>query len=334
MRWKIILLFLVIIGLQSASSSDFETSSLSIKSAVRQGESVDFPITVLNTGSSEIFSISYSPKNHFINLDKSEFFLDSYDEGSLIARLDSSPLIPGVYTGNIVITSGNNSIVIPVVFEVESNKLTFDALVDIAPKFSIVSPGDNFESNIRIINLNSAPKNVTIIYFIKNLDDTVILEERQTIFVQSKAEVTKSFQIPEELEDGEYFFSVIVYDEDNDYSGTSSAQFSISSEEAKGNISSALVFSSFSVILLLIVSFVIINYYWSRRVLMDSRKWRKKIGDIKHIKLSEISKRISKLEYQKVLLRRALAKGYIKKSSFEDDSREINKVIRRLKKRL
>lgn len=315
----------------------FEISQLVIKSAVKRGDSINNPVNIINLDKAKEFSISYASEKEFISIDKDNFILDENGEETIDVKLESSRLGFGVYTGQVSIESEEEKHVIPVILEVESADVLFDSFLEIAPRFSKISPGSELEVNVKIVNLKSSTGNVDVRYFIKDTHGNLIASDYESLSVANQVEFSRSFTLPEGLEEGDYVFAV--YTGEAGSFGTSSALFSILNEPSLSPLSSDKIGNyyllvSFGVIVVLIGAFLALNYYWNRRVLDTAKNWNRKLVDLRKVKLEDVGSKIKELEYKKALLGKALERGYITKSSFEDGRRKINEVVAKLKKRL
>ncbi len=329
-------LFVMLVFMLSSfvGASEFELSSLSIKSSIHSGESVTFPVTLLNTGGDDIFFITYYSEGNFIDEGIRDIFLEGGEEKTFDVVLSSQNLTEGVYTGEINVSSSDKSYILPVIFEVESQSVYFDAITEIAPRFARVPSGDEFEVKIKILNLNLREGDVHLLFEVKDFEGKILFSEEQDLFVKTQAEVKKSFVIPNNAGKGEYIAYALVSDKATGFIGTSSSEFLITDKAFYELYGSSITLFAIIILFVLMVSFVIVNYYWKRRLIISSKNWRKKIGNIKDVDYQGINKRINKLEYQKSLLKEAFDKGYIKSQTYRSDLKDINALIKKLKKRL
>ena len=165
----------------------------------------------------------------------------------------------------------------------------------------------------------------------------MIVSESQSLEVNNQARVSKSFFISEDVDEGEYVFSVLAIDESSNLVGTSSFLFNVAEKILTSPDDRSFNYylgMAFFVTFILIIAFLLINYYWNKRFITSSKEWNKKLINVRKVKFSEIGKEIRKLEYRKELLDRAYNKGFIKRKSYEDGKKGINNLIAELKKRL
>ena len=333
------LIIFLIFSLESAGaqSSDFEVSALVVKNVVKEGESVANPVSVISHLAGQKFNIELFSEFNFISSGDNNFLLGKDDSKTLDFVFDSKGLDKGVYAGRIIVSGVEDSEILPVVLEVESHSLTFDVSAEEGLKYKEVSPGEDYKVNVKVYNLGSESGDVGLHYAIKDTKGKLILSESQDLNVNNQAELSKTFLIPDNAEFGDYVFLVIAEDSNSGFVGTSSSLFSVSEEVLKSpdEVGSGFSLSlAFVIIIVLIAAFLVINYYWNRRVQTEAKEWNRKLVDVKKVKFSDVGREVRKLEEKKKLLESTYEKGYIKKESYDEGKRKINELISRLKKRL
>ncbi len=323
----------------------FDTSAIMIKSVVKKGESAVNPISIFSD-EKQTFNIVPSSEKDFISIENYDFLV-SEQKGTFNAVLKSEGLSEGVYAGKLRISGEEDSIDIPVVLEVESPVLNFDLSSEIAPKFLEISWGEYLAANIIVYNLGFKSGKVFLYYAIKDLNGDVIISEEQELSINNKIQFTKNFLIPKEIPAGDYLFLASINEANSGYVGTSSSLFSISDDilTSPEKDNSKYLGFAFFIIFILIMAFLIINYYWNKKLISNSKEWNKKLAGnskewnkklayVKRIKFGNIGKEIRKLEHEKELLNEAHNKGYIRKKSFDEGKIKINELVNKLKKRL
>ena len=320
----------------SALEKDFEVNALVIKSVINEGESLSNPVKIINHGKEQKFNIDYFSENNFIFVEPESFLIGANEEKMFNAIFNSKDYPAGVYFGEIAVKGEKDSISIPAILEIETPSIDFDVSPEIAPSYSQVLPGGEFAANIKIYNMKLESKEVSLHYAIKNREGNIILSESQDLDVLDEVQITKTFLLPEEIEPGNYVFSILAIGKNSGSVGTSSALFDValSLSPLAGRPFSYYLDLALVIIFVLIVSFLVINYYWNKRLVSSVKEWNQKIVDIKKIKFSDIGKEIRKLEYKKSLLEIAYKKRYIKKDSYEEGKRRVDLLIKKLKKRL
>ena len=316
---------------------DFDVSAPIIKSVLKDGESVINPINIINYERKQRFNISHYSDGNFVSIENDDFVLDANRGGTFNVIFNSNYYGPGIYVGEVFVLGEKNSISIPFIFEVETHSVNFDVSAEMAPGLANIAPGNDFIADVTIYNFGSEDGDGSLHYMISDLKGRIIISEFQNFSIGNKLQITKTFPIPEDIAPGDYVFSVSASDKNLNSVGTSSLLFNISKEiatspETKDFFNYYLNFA-LGIIFILIVAFLVINYYWNKKLIVTSRQWRKKLIDVKKIK-GDVSKKISKLEYSRSLLEGAYNKGYIKKRSYNEGKQEINSFIHKLKKRL
>ena len=335
MRRLIIGLFfaaLLLLSFVNALEADFSSSPSIIKAATKEGENVNYPINIINSGKERRLDI-YSSGQDFISTDKNELIINENDIGNFNIILGNDK--PGVYVSNVVVSEDNNALKIPIILEVESRNILYDARVIISPKTLDIKPGDELLVDINVCNLGSSDKKVDLEYYIVDTKGNIIILNNESLSVQDSLAVRKSFFIPKTAEVGDYVF--YIYAKQGNSLGTSSLFFYVGdfvslSPAFNFNFSDYAYFIS-GIIMVLVVGIFLFNYFTDRK-LLQAVEWKKRILDIKRMGSGNIHEAISKLIYQRELLGKAYEKDYIRKESFEEGDKSIDRSIKSLKKKL
>lgn len=319
-----------------AQDADFEARPFLIKSVLERGESISHSVTIKNFGESQIFEIR--PNADFISVNVERLSLDKDEEGNFEVILDSLDYGEDVYVGKIIISGDDKEINIPVTLEIQTVFPLADVSIEVPQGFSGVVPGSGFITDITVHKLKGQIDDFVLEFFVKDFDGEVIYFDQQDLIVDNQITITKIIPIPEDSL-GDYMLSVLIRAKTGDSTGTSSFPFSVfpelSPESQEREIRfNYYLFITFGIILVLIISFILFNHFWNRRLVTNAKEWNKKLVDIRKVKFSDSSKEIRKLEYHKEVLENAYNKGYIRKKSYEDGKKKINDLIKRLKKRL
>lgn len=342
MRSYLVLGFLAFIILSlgnicaSAREKDFEVNALVIKSVINEGESVSNLVKIINYNKEQKFNIDYFSENNLIFVEPDIFLIRANEEKMFNVIFNSKDYPPGVYSGEIVVRGEKDSISIPTILEIETPSIDFDVLPEIAPSYSEVLPGGKFAVDIKVYNLKLGSKEVSLYYTIKDRKGDIILSESQDLDVLDDVQITKTFLLPEKIEPGNYVFSILAIGKNSGSVGTSSVLFDValSLSPIAGRPSGYYLDLALAVIFVLIVSFLIINYYWNKRLVGNAVECNKRIIDIRKVKSGDISREIKKFEYKKSLLEIAYKKGYIKKEAYKEGKRRVDLLIEKLKKRM
>src|SRR3989304_8651668 len=143
------------------SAINFSTDQVLLKTLMKTGESTVREIKVTNTDSQNgDVSVTFVSPQNIIDITESEFTLTSGQTKSIPVRfstynIDNGNLMPGVYIGKInVVSNGDNKIQrIPVITEVESQDVTYDTTLSVAPKYSAIPAGSDLSFDVNVINL-------------------------------------------------------------------------------------------------------------------------------------------------------------------------------------
>lgn len=300
MKRFFILMFILILfnGITSAlEERDFEISPPIVKLVIKESESVASPLSVINNGESQIFHIDYSSQEDFISIKENDIFLDKEKGGTFDIIFNGKDLKAGVYLGEIVISSEKSSIGIPIIMEVETQNIKFDAAVDIVPSFSELAPGEDIIFDVNVYNLGSESGDVVLYYSIKDFNGKEIYSEQQRINVNNQVKITKKFSIPEDAELDNYILSVYAVEESSGSTGTSSFLFSLSDEILKSpdeGYTNYFFGLALMIIFVLIVAFLIINYYWDRQLMINSQNWKERLNEMQTEMQSEMQQEVHK----------------------------------------
>ena len=110
--------------------------------------------------------------------------------------------------------------------QIAQNSL-FDIFVTIPQNYEKVEPGAEILVNVKLINLGSGGRcDVLMAYEIKDSDDKVILNKKETVAVETQANFVKTFDIPADALHGSYkVYAKLVYADGKE--AASEASFSI-----------------------------------------------------------------------------------------------------------
>jgi len=200
------------------SAINFSTDQVLLKTLMKTGESTVKEIKVTNTDSQNgDVSVTFVSPQNIIDITESEFTLTSGQTKSIPVRfstynIDNGNLMPGVYIGKInVVSNGDNKIQrIPVITEVESQDVTYDTTLSVAPKYSSIPAGSDLSFDVNVINLRGkAGDSVIMTYSILDLNSNSILPaQTETISLDSGTKFSKTIKLPSNLQKGTYVLAV------------------------------------------------------------------------------------------------------------------------------
>ena len=200
------------------SAINFSTDQVLLKTLMKTGESTVKEIKVTNTDSQNgDVSVTFVSPQNIIDITESEFTLTSGQTKSIPVRfstynIGNGNLMPGVYIGKInVVSNGDNKIQrIPVITEVESQDVTYDTTLSVAPKYSSIPAGSDLSFDVNVINLGGkAGDSVIMTYSILDLNSNSILPaQTETISLDSGTKFSKTIKLPSNLQKGTYVLAV------------------------------------------------------------------------------------------------------------------------------
>jgi hypothetical protein len=170
---------------------------------------------------------------------------------------EGTPL--NMYLGKLILTNNNNEQKeILTVIEVQSEGALLDVTAEIQPEYLEVSPGHDILAKISLLNVKSSDKrrDISVEYIIKDENGKEILEDKETIAVETQTSWVKRFKIPSGVEYGKYVL----------YVKTTTEEGKVASASDTFNV----VFFGISKISLLAISFIIvimiISYFITRKI--------------------------------------------------------------------
>ncbi|MEK6854778.1 MAG: hypothetical protein AABX73_00990 [Nanoarchaeota archaeon] len=331
---KLILLLLIVFASlmhTALASPGFEVGSVLLKSSLTEGESVTKSFAIASGEGGE-FSLDIGALSR-VKLSEESFTLQKGESKTIDVTFDSEKIKPGIYIGSIAITEKKEVEYLPLIYEVESKDVFFDANLDIPPAYTEVQQGSKVIAQIKIFDLTSggetaekslSPVSIDVEYTVAGLFGNVLSSESEKIVVNKQAQITKTINFPEDIEEGTYVISAVVKYKES--VGVSSQTFAIVKKEENAGSSSLFNFSDYGVligiliaggviILGIILLFVYIIHERSKFVL-ELRRYNTE--ELKHVKeiLGEQEKMLRNREHPKI--------RYIKK--------DINKKVEKLRK--
>ena len=324
--------FIYILGFARAQS--FEVNPPVFHAVVNEGESVTLSSAILNGNIGQTIYITPSSQYDFIKISDREIRLKAGEDDSISIVLGSHSLIPGVYVGSLTF-QGQNKLISPVYLEVQSEKPLFDVLIS-EPQSSTFSAGDSIKKEVVVYNFRALEPRVKIISVLYDLNGKAVVSGSQFLEVVNNAQFTSALILPENLEDGNYILAISAVKGDS--VGTSTAVINIGEREFLSPQARQRPFLiiSFVIIFALLVAFLVLSYYWTKKLKSNARYWSQHASEIIKEKrmFKDINSGLQKLNYQRGLLESAYRKEYITKESYELGMSRINSFISQLKKRL
>ncbi len=199
-------------GMTISTTKDWTVNKDKIKVSLKLGETKKEEIKVHNTGSQKISINIYSQKlENFIEIRERSFELNPGESKTIIlyivAREDA---IPDLYMGNLIIKGEGTEKEVLIAVEVKSKKPLFDVNVEIPKKLLKILPGEELLAKIKLFNIGGERVDANLEYEIKSRENELILQEKETVAVETQASFIKEFLIPEDVNYGTYILYVRV----------------------------------------------------------------------------------------------------------------------------
>jgi len=336
----LVLLFLIIAGTgipisgEVVSAGGLEVSSILLKVSVIEGDSVEKSIFISSEERDEIRLEMTSAIG--VSLLENNFVIDSGERREVKIFFDSSSLENGVYVGNLRIISRRSAFFIPIVFEIESEDVFFDVTLEIPPEYTQVSPGEKMVSNVKIFDLTGFrgsgsldQTSVDVEYIIQGIGGEILSFESENIIIDQQAQFTKTLVLPEGIEAGDYFISVIV--KYGSSVGTSNQLFIVEEDRRSffrifNNVSVAIL--SFIIIFVLGMIFLFIYLIHDRdKIFLELRK---------HNSLELRKQREFLSDQKKAIVKKAIVKEKprVKRKVKKEVREKIKKLKHKHKKRI
>jgi len=262
---KTLLVLFSLIFVISLVVASVETNTILLKISLKQGDVVErgFNLFSLDGG-----PVSLEPVNLLgVSIKEDSIVLFPSESKTSNVHFDSSNLTPGIYSGHILIKSEDGSSKLPVLFEVESPDVLFDADLNIPPAYSEIDSGEKLLVQIKFFDLTFGTdglgfKEVNLEYRIHSDDGALILLDQENSIINHDTGLTKSLILPKDLEEGNYFASVIIKYQSS--VGVSSAVFSVSQKEGFLEFENSNDFSIIGLIIVLVLAVLFLFIYLLR----------------------------------------------------------------------
>jgi len=327
-----ILILSISVSFAADSPSGFEVDSVFLKTAIKTGSSLDNQIKITNLrDSASNFEIKIIDLGKVASVETEKFDLNPKETKSVYIVFSAVNISEGIYVGKIEILSEQEEKDIPIVLEVESKDVLFDSNINLFPREEIYA-GDKINAEIKIFDLSKiGTSSIELSYFVKNFQGKTIISETESLVVDDMTSITKSFDLPKDVEAGDYIFGAILKYKNS--VGSSSIIFQVIEEE-KPSIS--LISNRYVIILVGIIVFAVLFVLFSeyerkkmKNVLKIQRTEIKNIrNDIKKTKglglgSSSIKRKISQ---QRAALEKAFDAGYISHDSYEKGKKRLQNL--------
>lgn len=314
----ILIAILIILYGFSSKGEGFSTNTIFLKLNIPSGGEFVKDIKITNQENREQnFNLYFNDLEDFATIGDEEFTLEAGESRDIRIYFKDLKEEIGVYPGKLTIKTRTLKKEIPIILNIEDENSIFLISQTSIPKYSNVYPGGKFGIEIKIFNLQAHTlRNIEVEYFVKNLDDDLLIEDSEDLIIGESFGTTKIIDIPKDIPYGDYVFITSV-----EYGGTKSATghlFKISKKEL-GAFSGDLKFFVIAILIFVIGIMVLFIYFIKtrdqlllqlkrqqsselKRDLKAIENYKEKIGKLKDLKerkrkikaLKRVRKRITK----------------------------------------
>ncbi|MBT3303804.1 hypothetical protein HN592_01280 [Candidatus Woesearchaeota archaeon] len=233
-----ILIFILMITLFATSvlaAESFKTDNILIKVLLK--DQPEERIVKLTSISNKEQNLEVYPEHlsEIINIQENKFALTPRQTKNVVLTIGSTNQ-KGIFVGNFLAKSKSQVKNIPLIVEIETQKVLFDASTTLQLNQEIKA-GGNLNVELTLFDLRDVGlTNVDIEYVIKDFKGNTILTESSNIAVNKKETFTKTIHLPKSIESGQYVFGIII--KHGDSIGTSSLMFSTENDKQREQFNS------------------------------------------------------------------------------------------------
>lgn len=306
-RIFIFLIFAVLLsGIVCAqeTTSSFDLNSLVMKSTLTPGDYVSKVLTISRGNGQQVNLEVVGVKG--VTLSESKFNLGANAE-NIRVNFNSSDLNPGVQVGSVKVFDSTNTYLLPIIFEVESEDVFYDANLDVPPQYSVISPGEKLVAQVKIFDLTSGgtaeglgANAVNVEYKISDLSGGIVSSESENVVVNKQYQLTKTVTFPQGAKEGQYVISVVVKYKGS--MGTASYLFSVQNKGIFSGLSG--IFSGLGSNLLLIVVILVLFLFMVFFFVYFIKERDNTLGQLRDCMEKEYNERVEMLKRQEEQLRR------------------------------
>jgi len=237
---------------------DFTVNPDLIKITLKQGNLITKTLEIKNIGNTNL-NIIITPFNldGFLLIEEKELFLKRRESKIITLDLFSSvEQTPGINFGKLIIQSGDIIKEIPLIIEIKGKEAIFDIQVKVKDKNKL--KGEDVEADITLSNFGDLkPVDVTLYYALMDLEGKEIIFATETLALEDKLKITRSFTVPAAIEAGNYlFYAKLTYINQTAFG---SDTFTVISEQQPKTSSFQTKYIWFFLLFFLIIAFFLIK---------------------------------------------------------------------------
>ena len=153
-----------------------------------------------------------------VSLSDSSLNLKQGESKKIDVSFKTTGLQPGAYVGFIEVKSSAETLNIPIIFEIESEDLLFDANLDIPPVYTSINQGEKLVYQSKIYDLTSGgglqegfgPVTADVEYVVYGIDGSVLIRKSEQVIVNQQAQNTNTINFPTDVKPGNYVLAATV----------------------------------------------------------------------------------------------------------------------------
>lgn len=315
--------FVLVISFVSAAGN-LEIGSLLLKVSMSKDDSKITKDITLTSAKGGVFNIKTQNLPN-VNVSESTIKLNAGDSKSVSVIFDGISFDEGVYVGNVIFEGPGEMVALPVILEVESADLFFDANVEIPVNYNEVPSGSKLVANVKIFDLVSGKTQeglgsspLVIEYKIFSTDGNILSSETESIVVNGQANLAKTFSFPEGTSEGNYVLGVVIRYKSS--IATSTNMFRIVTPGS----SSLSFFRSIDPTLLVVLIVIVIFFAGLMFAFFYLIKDRDKLfGELRRYNELEMTKQQQLLNIQKQIIQQKLENSDVK------DKEKVKKKVQK-----
>lgn len=186
----------------------FDVSEKKVKVILKQSQSAEKTITIINYGNVELAMNVETPFTE-VDVSPESFTLSPGEEQDITLLFNpSQDAEPNIYTGALAIRGVHGgeqrARTIALILEVESERILFDGSIDLSKK--VYLPGEEIDYTVTISGL--LPGTVTAVYVLSDIDGKIIFTEEETLPIKEQVSFSKSAPLPADLPSGQYVLAL------------------------------------------------------------------------------------------------------------------------------
>ena len=189
------------IGLQISTHTQENIQALRI--SVTEDKPENIQLLLKNIGDITL-NLQISETVPYMTIDKTDLHILPKKEGVITLTVLSKNT--GVYTGLIYFTDRLKRVELPIIITVLPRERPYTLEVVIPEAFKTVQRGKELLSYISLEHLSKGE--LTLAYMIKDMQDTILLTEEETLPVEEQLHIDKTIKLPENAAVGDHVFIV------------------------------------------------------------------------------------------------------------------------------